>query len=64
MNIKSIKEMKALQAELMGKQSFVEPDFANDKWVRLNELTGRYQRFLYQLNHAAPLQTLNQIINN
>lgn len=43
MSIKEIKEMKALQSELMGNNMFVEPDFSNPKWVRLNELSGMYQ---------------------
>lgn len=61
MSVTEIKEMKKLQSELMGESKFSIADFSEPKWVRLNELTSRWQRFVYQMNKA-PLQTFNQII--
>jgi len=64
MTVAEIKEMKTLQTKLMGNDYFVEVDFNNPDWIRLNELSGRYIRFMHRLMVQAPLQTFNQVILN
>ena len=59
--ITEIKELKALQTELMGDNMFVVPDFSNPKWVRLNDLSGRLQQLRKALRNKVPFNQTLQI---
>lgn len=46
MTMDEIKEFLALKKELFGDNLFVENDTQDPKWIRYNELAGKYQNLM------------------